>query len=44
MTKAISFLLFLLSVVPLFGQTGFEGIDSTSQKVPKVILDTGGYL
>ncbi|MEB8328133.1 hypothetical protein OO009_02100 [Flavobacteriaceae bacterium KMM 6897] len=35
MTKALSYLLLFLSVVPLFGQTGFEAIDSASQKVPK---------
>ncbi|MGY8914448.1 MAG: transglutaminase domain-containing protein [Flavobacteriales bacterium] len=35
MTKALSFLLLFLSVVPFFGQTGFEVIDSASQKLPK---------
>ncbi len=35
MTKALFFLLLFVSVVPLFGQTGFNVIDSASQKVPK---------
>jgi hypothetical protein len=35
MTKLLSFLILLLSVVSLFGQTGFEEIDSASQKVSK---------
>lgn len=38
MIKALSFLLLFLSVAPFFGQTGFEIIDSASQKVPKGLI------